>query len=171
MGLVRGLELGEPRGGVAEDPVALEGDPHLEGRELAADFRARLKTLESILSEIRGRAPQVVSNHRNKLFQGLEKAGLTDLAKDERVLKEVALFGERADISEEITRLKSHMQQFRTLLRSPEPTGRSLDFLAQELFREINTIGSKANDLEITKQVVAFKTELERIREQVQNVE
>lgn len=148
-----------------------------EGRELEADFRARLKTLETILAEIRTLAPGVVSKYRKKLFQGLESAfaeasaDQKDLAADGRIIREIALFGERVDISEEITRLKSHVQQFRRLMRSPEPAGRPLDFLAQELFREINTISSKANDLEITRQVVAFKTELERIREQIQNVE
>jgi len=90
---------------------------------------------------------------------------------DERIIKEIALFAERSDIAEELTRLASHLQQFRKIMRGGEPAGRSLDFLAQGLFREINTIGSKANDLKITQQVVAFKTELERIREQVQNVE
>jgi uncharacterized protein (TIGR00255 family) len=142
-----------------------------EGKALEADFRERLKTLDAVLDEIRMLAPAVVSKVRKKLFQGLEKCGIENIEKDERILREIALFGEKADISEEITRLKSHLQQFRGLMRSPEPAGRPLDFLAQELFREINTIGSKANDLEITKQVVAFKTELERIREQVQNVE
>jgi uncharacterized protein (TIGR00255 family) len=149
----------------------LEAMRALEGKALDADFRARLKTLETILSDIRTLAPQVVSNARNKLFQGLEKCGIENIETDERIIKEIALFGEKADISEEMTRLKSHIQQFRELMRSPEPAGRPLDFLAQELFREINTIGSKANDLQITKQVVAFKTELERIREQIQNVE
>ncbi len=105
------------------------------------------------------------------MFQGLEKLGLENLSSDERVLKEIALFGEKSDIAEEITRLTSHIKQFRARLRSTEPVGRELDFLVQEFLREINTIGSKANDLEITQQVVAFKTELERIREQVQNVE
>lgn len=142
-----------------------------EGKALEADFRARLKTLEAILAEIRKLAPNVVSKVRKKLFQGLEKCGIENVEKDERVLREIALFGEKADISEEITRLKSHIQQFRKLMRLPEPAGRPLDFLAQEFFREINTIGSKANELEITERVVAFKTELERIREQIQNVE
>ena len=148
-----------------------------EGKALEADFRERLKLLETMLSAIRARAPQVVSNHRKKLFQGLESAfaeasaDKKDFGKDERIIREIALFGEKADISEEITRLKSHIQQFRKIMRSPEPAGRPLDFLAQEFFREINTIGSKANDLQITEQVVAFKTELERIREQIQNVE
>jgi uncharacterized protein (TIGR00255 family) len=101
----------------------------------------------------------------------LEKAGLQNIAADERFIKEIALFAERSDISEEITRLASHIAQFKKMLRGSEPAGRPLDFLAQEFFREINTIGSKANDLKITEQVVAFKTELERIREQIQNVE
>jgi uncharacterized protein (TIGR00255 family) len=113
----------------------------------------------------------VVKNQRDKLFQRLEEAGLDDLAADERMVKEVALFADRCDISEELTRLKSHLAQARKLLRSVEPVGRTLDFMCQELFREINTIGSKANEVEITRQAVAFKTELERIREQVQNIE
>ena len=149
----------------------LEAMRSREGKALEVDFRERLKLLETMLSAIRTRAPLVVSNHRKKLFQGLESCGIEHIEKDERIIREIALFGEKADISEEITRLKSHIQQFRKMMRSPEPAGRSLDFLAQEFFREINTIGSKANDLQITEQVVAFKTELERIREQVQNVE
>lgn len=148
-----------------------------EGAALEADFQARLETLETILAGIGERAPSVVSDYRKKLFQGLEtafadaSADQAALAQDERIIKEIALFGEKADISEELTRLSSHIRQFRALMQSPEPAGRPLDFLAQELFREINTIGSKANDLEITERVVAFKAELERIREQIQNVE
>jgi len=142
-----------------------------EGRVLTDDLSARLDALEGMLQEIIKRAPQVLSNHRKKMFQGLEKLGLENLSSDERVLKEIALFGEKSDIAEEITRLTSHIKQFRASLRSAEPVGRELDFLVQEFLREINTIGSKANDLEITQQVVAFKTELERIREQVQNIE
>lgn len=142
-----------------------------EGRALEADLLARLKLLERILAGIKTRSPETAARARKKLLQGLENAGLKNLAQDERVIKEIALFGERSDISEEITRLASHIQQFRTMLRGKEPAGRPLDFLAQEFFREINTIGSKANDPVITEQVVAFKTELERIREQIQNVE
>lgn len=142
-----------------------------EGKALEADFLERLKLLEQMLKIIQARAPQITSNVRKKLFQGLENAGLKNVAQDERVIREIALFGEKADIAEEITRLESHIAQFRKMLRDKEPSGRSLDFLAQEFFREINTIGSKANDLKITEQVVAFKTELERIREQIQNVE
>ncbi|NOU35932.1 MAG: YicC family protein [Kiritimatiellaceae bacterium] len=142
-----------------------------EGKALEADFLARLKLLEQMLAAIQARAPQIAANYRKKLFDGLESAGLKNIAADERIIKEIALFGERSDISEEATRLTSHIQQFKKILRGGEPAGRPLDFLAQEFFREINTIGSKANDLKITEQVVAFKTELERIREQIQNVE
>ncbi|MFA7257437.1 MAG: YicC/YloC family endoribonuclease [Kiritimatiellales bacterium] len=142
-----------------------------EGKALETDFLARLKILEQMLEKINARAPDISSNVRKKLFQGLENAGLKNVAADERVIREIALFGEKSDIAEEITRLASHIAQFKKMLRSSEPSGRSLDFLAQEFFREINTIGSKANDLKITEQVVAFKTELERIREQIQNVE
>ncbi len=142
-----------------------------EGKALETDFLKRLALLEVMLEKIKARAPQIASNVRKKLFQGLESAGLKHVAADERIIKEIALFAERSDISEEITRLESHIQQFKKMLRGGDPAGRSLDFLSQELFREINTIGSKANDLKITEQVVAFKTELERIREQIQNVE
>ena len=142
-----------------------------EGKALAADLRERLALLEAVMKNIGGLSGNVVKIHREKLFQRLEEAGLEDLANDERMVRELALFADRCDISEELTRLKSHLAQARKLLRSIEPAGRTLDFLCQELFREINTVGSKANEVEITRQVVAFKTELERIREQVQNVE
>jgi len=142
-----------------------------EGKALAADLTARLRQLKAMLKKISDAAPEIPSRYREKLLQGLKKIGLENVAADERILKEIALFAERSDIAEELTRLASHLQQFDDLLKSEEPSGRSLDFLAQELFREINTIGSKANDLKITRQVVQFKTELERIREQIQNVE
>jgi uncharacterized protein (TIGR00255 family) len=142
-----------------------------EGRVLAADLRERLGLLEEAVKAIGRLAPGVVSDYRAKLLLRLKEAGLDDLAGDERIVKEIALFADRCDISEELVRLKSHLSQARGLLRSSEPAGRTLDFLCQEMFREINTVGSKANEVGITRQVVAFKTELERIREQVQNVE
>ncbi|MEN7973661.1 MAG: YicC/YloC family endoribonuclease [Verrucomicrobiota bacterium] len=142
-----------------------------EGKALATDLRERLALLEEWTKEIKKLSSGVVKSHREKLLQRLEEADLGDLASDERIVKEVALFADRCDVSEELTRLKSHLAQARKLLRAVEPAGRTLDFLCQELFREINTVGSKANEVEITKLVVAFKTELERIREQVQNVE
>ena len=142
-----------------------------EGKALEKDLRTRIGLLDDGVKAIRTLAKTVVESYRSKLFQRLEEAGLQDLASDERIVKEVAIFADRCDVSEELTRLKSHLAQTRKLLRSDEPVGRTLDFLCQELFREINTVGSKANEVEITRQVVAFKTELERIREQVQNIE
>jgi uncharacterized protein (TIGR00255 family) len=142
-----------------------------EGRTLAADLRERMGQLEEMMKNIRSLSGNVVKTHRDRLHARLKEAGLADLASDERMVKEIALFADRCDISEELTRLRSHLSQARKLLRSAEPVGRTLDFLCQELFREINTIGAKANGVDITRQVVAFKTELERIREQVQNIE
>jgi uncharacterized protein (TIGR00255 family) len=142
-----------------------------EGRTLEADLRERMARLEERVKNIRNQSGDGVKSYREKLHARLRDTGLDDLASDERVVKEIALFADRCDISEELTRLKSHLGQARRLLRSVEPIGRTLDFLCQELFREINTISSKANGVEITRQVVAFKTELERIREQVQNIE
>lgn len=142
-----------------------------EGRALEQDIRERFALLEGMMKSIKALSSTVVKTYREKLFLRLEGAGLSDLAADERIVKEIALFADRCDVSEELTRLKSHLSQGRKLLRSAEPVGRILDFLCQELFREINTIGSKANEVEITRLVVAFKTELERIREQVQNIE
>ncbi len=142
-----------------------------EGKALEKDLRSRLVVLEERMKVIKALSSTVVKSYRETLFQRMEAAGLEDLASDERMLKEIALFADRCDISEELTRLKSHLAQARKLLRSTEPVGRTFDFLCQELFREINTVGSKANEVEITRQVVEFKTELERIREQIQNVE
>jgi uncharacterized protein (TIGR00255 family) len=142
-----------------------------EGKALEKDLRARLSLLEGLMKGIKGLSSHVVKSYREKLFQRLAEAGLEDLAADERMVKEIAIFADRCDISEELTRLKIHLGQARKLLRSTEPVGRTFDFLCQELFREINTVGSKANEVEITRLVVDFKTELERIREQVQNVE
>ncbi len=142
-----------------------------EGKALEKDLRDRLALLDEMVKAIRKLAPTVTASYREKLHQRMTEAGLTDLASDERIVKEIALYADRCDVSEELTRLKSHLAQTRKLLRSAEPVGRTLDFLCQELFREINTIGSKANEVEITRHVVNFKTELERIREQVQNIE
>ena len=103
--------------------------------------------------------------------KSLAEADLSVSADDERIIREVALFADKCDISEEITRLSSHFDQFRTLCGSSAPAGRPLDFLCQEIFREFNTIGAKANDSTLAHLVVAAKTELEKIREQVQNIE
>jgi len=142
-----------------------------EGNHLKADFLARLEVLMSFARKIGAEAPGRPIRQRELLTKRLRDAGLELDPADERVVKEIALFADRCDVSEEITRLDSHFAKFREYLQAAEPPGRALDFLCQELFREFNTIGSKANDAGIAQTVVEAKTELEKIREQVQNVE
>ncbi|MGJ8696066.1 MAG: YicC/YloC family endoribonuclease [Verrucomicrobiaceae bacterium] len=142
-----------------------------EGLDLKQDFQDRLTILEQETAAIAEKSPNVVVRQRENLHNRLRDAEIDlDLA-DERLLKEIALFAERCDISEETTRLDSHFAKFRESLELREPVGRPLDFLCQEINRELNTIGSKANDADIAQHVVTGKTELEKIREQVQNVE
>jgi len=142
-----------------------------EGAHLRRDVEERLALLEKHLEAIKAKAPTVPEHHRRMLRQRLEDAGLPLPLDDERLIKEIALFADRTDISEETTRAASHFKQFRAYLNGQEPAGRSLDFLVQEFFREFNTMGSKANNAEIAHHVVAAKTELEKIREQLQNAE
>jgi len=142
-----------------------------EGEHLKADFIARLGTLVSFSRKIAAEAPGRPVRQRELLAKRLRDAGLELDPADERVAKEIALFADRCDVSEEITRLDSHFAKFREYLDAAEPPGRALDFLCQELFREFNTIGSKANDASIAQTIVEAKTELEKIREQVQNIE
>lgn len=142
-----------------------------EGKHLATDLIARLELLAAGVAAIRQAAPETVKRYRNQLHARIKDAGLSVPLDDERLTKEVVFFADRCDITEELTRLDSHLQQFRASLKSAEPVGRTLDFLAQEMGREINTIGSKANAAEISQQVVKMKAELEKIREQVQNIE
>jgi uncharacterized protein (TIGR00255 family) len=142
-----------------------------EGKFLAADLSKRLEVLAAGLTAIRQAAPDTVKRYREQLHARVKEAGLNVPLDDERLAKEVVLFADRCDISEEITRLDSHLQQFRDCLKSNEPVGRTLDFLAQEMNREINTVGSKANAAEVSQHVVRMKAELEKIREQVQNIE
>lgn len=143
-----------------------------EGEYLRKDLTKRLAGLIALSKKISKQAPKVIVMHRKRLIERLAKADIQEQdINDERFLREVVYFTDRSDITEELTRLDSHFMQMQGCLRENEPVGRKLDFLAQEMFREINTIGSKANDSEIAKEVVAIKTELEKIREQVQNVE
>jgi uncharacterized protein (TIGR00255 family) len=130
-----------------------------------------MKKLKALLEEIKKLAPEVPVKYRALLLQRLENAGIGIKPDDPALNRELALFADRSDVSEEITRLESHFKQAATMIASSDAAGRTLDFLCQEMFREINTIGSKANDGGITKYVVSFKTELECVREQVQNVE
>lgn len=142
-----------------------------EGLELKDDLIKRRNFLETLVKEIEERSPLVVVEYQEKLKERVEKL-LQEMRLDEDSLaREVAYFADRCDISEEMTRLYSHFIQLDTLISEDKPVGRALDFLVQEMFREINTTGSKANDSEISKRVVRFKTELEKVREQVQNME
>ena len=142
-----------------------------EGKFLAADLARRLDTIATGLELIRKVAPEAVKRYREQLHARVKEAGLNVPLDDERLVKEVVIFADRCDITEELTRLASHLSQFREQLQADEPVGRTLDFLAQEMNREINTVGSKANAAEVSQQVVKMKAELEKIREQVQNIE
>lgn len=142
-----------------------------EGQALARDLEARLKLKASLVSEIRKHAPAAIERYRAALRERIQGLLLANEMPMDRMEREVIMFAERSDITEELTRLGSHLEQASGLLRSREPAGKALDFVAQEMGREINTIGSKANDAEIARRVVLFKTELDRFREQVQNIE
>jgi uncharacterized protein (TIGR00255 family) len=142
-----------------------------EGKHLAKDLIHRLKTLRKEIKEIRALYPDVVKKYLAALRERLEKAGLDLPLDDERLLKEVTIFADRSDISEELTRLESHLAQFAHHLRKNEPVGRTLEFITQEIFRELNTLGAKSNDAGISQRVVACKSELEKIREQILNLE
>ncbi|NLX70405.1 MAG: YicC family protein [Clostridiales bacterium] len=143
----------------------------IEGGRLKEDLLQRIELIKSMLSSIEKRAPYVVDEYREKLKNRLnEILHGTDLDEN-RFNMEVAFFAERCNITEEIVRFHSHIGQFINILDASEPAGRKLDFLVQEMNREINTIGSKANDLTISGLVVEIKSELEKIREQVQNIE
>ncbi len=142
-----------------------------EGEALATDLRKRTLSIQKNVKTISVLAPKVMEHHRGTLLERAAKAGLDIEDSDERLLKEIVFFADRSDISEELTRLRSHLDQFFAQLGKDEPVGRTLDFLLQEMFRETNTIGNKANFLAISQIVVGMKTELEKLREQVQNIE
>jgi uncharacterized protein (TIGR00255 family) len=142
-----------------------------EGAHLKKDIETRLKVVRDLLKGIQREAKRVPQGQREAMRKRLLEAGLPLPLDDERLLKEIAIFADRSDISEETARLSGHLDEFARLLKSPEPSGRAMDFLTQEMHREINTMGSKANHAGVAHLVVAGKTEVERIREQVQNVE
>jgi uncharacterized protein (TIGR00255 family) len=143
-----------------------------EGGNLGRDLAKRLAKLRRIVKRVAKLAPDVLKHHRERLIERLKKTNVDvpDM-NDDRLLREIVYYTDRTDITEELTRLGSHFVQLEECLSDVVPVGRKLDFLAQEMFREINTIGSKANDANISSEVVTLKTELEKIREQVQNVE
>jgi len=146
-----------------------------EGDAMEKDLTANVETLRQIIGNIAEWAPRVTPLYRQKLKERIGKAmeeqGLSLPLEDADFVRELAVYADRCDISEELVRFQSHLEQFSSAMQSQERCGRKLDFLTQELFREVNTIGSKANDADITKHVVEIKTIIERIREMVQNVE
>jgi uncharacterized protein (TIGR00255 family) len=152
---------------------ALQTMRKTEGESMAKDLTANIESLRQLIGNITELAPRIAPLYRQKLKERIEKAmaeqGLS--LGDADFVRELAVYADRCDISEELVRFQSHLEQFTQVMQSKESCGRKLDFLTQELFREVNTVGSKANDADITKCVVEIKTVIERIREMVQNVE
>ena len=142
-----------------------------EGGSLLADFQSRIKRIDSLRENVSGFASTVAAEYRDKLRGRIAELLEGQELDEARLINEVAFFADKTDICEELTRLSSHLLQFTAALESDEPVGRKLDFIVQEINREVNTVGSKANNLEITALVIDAKSELEKIREQVQNIE
>jgi uncharacterized protein (TIGR00255 family) len=150
----------------------LMGMRRREGAHLERELKRRIAAIQAGVRRVRRLAPAVQKRCREQLRERVRQAGLeTPAPDDERLLKELVYYADRSDVTEELTRLDSHVSQFAECLKSGDPVGRTLDFLAQEMNREVNTVGSKANDSRISREVVGLKTELEKFREQVQNVE
>lgn len=141
-----------------------------EGKELSEDIKKRLKKLIDAAERIAKLSKNTAANYREKLLERIEGV-LQGATHDERILREVALFADKVDVTEEVTRLKSHFKQALDLFKKDEPAGRTLEFLTQEMLREFNTIGSKSTQIEVVQEVIGAKAELEKIREQVQNLE
>lgn len=143
----------------------------IEGQSLKADLLEKISNVEKMLGNVETLAPATVKNYRDKLYSKLCEVLEESNIDEQRIVTEAAIFAEKIAVDEETVRLRSHINQFRSLLENDEPLGRKLDFLVQEINREINTIGSKAQDVAITKCVVDMKSEVEKIREQIQNIE
>jgi uncharacterized protein (TIGR00255 family) len=142
-----------------------------EGEALARDLAGRLATVEALVAKVEVLAPQSIEHYRARLHERIAEMARGFSPDPARLAQEVAIFADRMDVSEEITRLRSHVAQTRALVAADEPAGRKMEFLVQEMHREANTIGSKSQSAEIANVVVALKAEIERMREQVQNVE
>ncbi len=158
-------------GALAEALDALGAMRQQEGEALAADLEGRLAIVESLVARVEVLAPMAVEHHRTRLAERVKELTQGLPLDPGRLAQEVALLADRSDVAEEITRLRSHAAQARVLLGGQEPAGRKLDFLVQEMHREVNTIGSKSQHAELSGLVVSLKAEVERMREQVQNVE
>lgn len=142
-----------------------------EGEALGADIASRLEAMRKLAGELSGRLPEVQAEHRAALEERIENL-LSDVPVDpQRLAQEVAYLADKSDVSEEVTRLESHLKQLEGLLEAEEPVGRKIDFVIQEMNREVNTVSSKVSDLEVARLVIELKSEQEKIREQVQNVE
>ena len=142
-----------------------------EGQKLAEDILGRLDTIEALTAAVEERSPQTVAEYREKLLERMREVLESTTIDENRILLEAAIFADKVAVDEETVRLRSHIAQLRSMLQSDAPVGRKLDFLIQEVNRECNTIGSKCNDLTIAQDVVDMKAQVEKIREQVQNIE
>ena len=142
-----------------------------EGEKLAIDIGGRLDTIETLTGKVEQRSPETVREYREKLTARMQEVLQSTTIDEARILTEAAIYADKIAVDEETVRLRSHVAQLRDMLRSNDPMGRKMDFLIQEVNRESNTIGSKCNDLDIARDVVALKAEVEKIREQVQNIE
>ena len=143
----------------------------VEGERLADDVSTRVTTIESVVSKVEERSPQTVAEYRARLTNKMNEVLQSTTIDESRILTEAAIFADKIAVDEETVRLRSHIAQLRAMLQDDQPVGRKLDFLIQEVNRECNTIGSKCNDLTIAQDVVNMKAEVEKIREQVQNIE
>ena len=142
-----------------------------EGKKLAEDISSRLDTIEALTEQVEARSPETVREYREKLTARMLDVLQSTTIDESRILTEAAIYADKVAVDEETVRLRSHVSQLRDMLRSDEPMGRKMDFLIQEINRESNTIGSKCNDVAIARSVIALKAEVEKIREQVQNIE
>jgi uncharacterized protein (TIGR00255 family) len=157
---------------IGEALEGVDGMRITEGQAIYHDFQERLKSVEEGLSRIKALAPSILSEHHARLKERMAALTEGEIELDpNRLAQEAAFWADRSDITEEIVRAESHLKQFRSMTESEGPAGRALDFLLQELNREVNTMGSKAGDAHLSQLVVVLKSELEKIREQVQNLE
>ena len=156
--------------GIETALISMENMQKAEGLYLFKDLKKRIKGIESKHKKIQEHSLYTVEDYRKQLMNRLGDAELNVNIEDERILKEIALFADRIDVSEENIRLRSHLEQFQETLEQDTPVGRRLDFLCQEIFRELNTLGNKSRSVETIKLVLDSKNELEKIREQVQNI-
>ena len=150
---------------------SLEGMRQTEGEVLHGDLLEKLKGIESLVAEIEDRSPTVLIHYKDRLKKRVEELSEASEVDEQRLSQEIAFLAERSDITEELVRIESHLRQFMMMMEMEESVGRKLDFLFQEINREVNTIASKANDAEISQNVVEIKSKLEKMREQVQNIE